>query len=189
MVATTVTESLDFALKAEQVGRFAEAREWLRQPIALDGGPATLDARLRLGRRLIESGEQVDHVEAEREISAARAQAEQTGTTRSAAAAIHLLTPRERFRNDRSLSRTLLAESPVAGDVASPNPARAQWLHYNGLLQGDTGDLNAAERFFFRAYQVYQECHFQPGLAEVCDSLANLLIRSGNAAYALTFAR
>ena len=51
------------------------------------------------------------------------------------------------------------------------------------------GDLNAAERFYFRAHQVYQECRFNPGLAEVCDSLANLLLRRGKAAYGLTFAR
>ena len=50
-------------------------------------------------------------------------------------------------------------------------------------------DLNAAERFYFRAHQVYQECHSKPGLAEVCDSLANLLLRRGKAAYGLTFAR
>ena len=29
----------------------------------------------------------------------------------------------------------------------------------------------------------------KPGLAEVCDSLANLLLRRGKAAYGLTFAR
>ena len=70
-----------------------------------------------------------------------------------------------------------------------PSPARAQWLHYNGLLRADCGDLNAAERFYFRAHQVYHECRLRPGLAEVCDSLANLLMRRGKASYALTFAR
>ena len=50
MSAPTVTELLDLALQAERLGRCAEARESLRRAIALDGGPATLEARLRLGR-------------------------------------------------------------------------------------------------------------------------------------------
>lgn len=44
---------------------------------------------------------------------------------------------------------------------------RGQWLHYRGLLRADAGDLNAAERFYFRAHQLYQECHHKQG----CRSL------------------
>jgi len=189
MSTPTVTELLDIALQAERLGRFAEARDWLRPLIALDGGPATLDARLRLGRLLIESGQQGDHAEAEQELSRARALAEQTGAMRSAAAAVHLLALLAFHRSDPERAQRLLAESPVAGEAAVPSPARAQWLHYNGLLRTDHGDLNAAERYYFRAHQVYQECHFKLGLAEVCDSLAGLLLRRGKAAYGLTFAR
>lgn len=189
MSAPTVTELLDLALKAERLGKFAEARERLRQAIAVDGGPATLDARLRLGRLSVLTGQEADHLEAELQLTAARSLAEQVGATRSGAAAIALLALLARSRRDCQHARRLLAESPAAGEAAMPNPSRAQWLHYSGLLRADSGDLNAAERFYFRAHQVYQECHHKQGLAEVCDSLANLLLRRGKAAYALIFAR
>ena len=38
-------------------------------------------------------------------------------------------------------------------------------------------------------HQVYREVHHDPGLAEVCDSLANLLLRNGHSQAALAFAR
>ena len=189
MSTPTVTELLDLALQAERLGRFAESREFLRRAIALDGGPATLEARLRLGRLSIAAGQEEDQAGAERELTTALALAEQAGAIRSAAAAIHLLALLARQRHDPAQAQQLLAQSPVAADVAAPNPARAQWLHYHGLLRADRGDLNAAERFYFRAHQVYQESHFKSGRAEVCDSLANLLIRRGKAAYALRFAQ
>jgi class 3 adenylate cyclase len=184
-----VTELLDHALQAERLGRFAEAREQLRRVTSFEGSSATLEARLRLGRLLIESGQQADHAEAEQELSKARQLAEQTGAMRSAAAAVHLLALLALYRRDPERARRLLAESPVAREVAVPSPARAQWLHYNGLLRADGSDLNAAERYYFRAHQVYRECDSKLGLAEVCDSLANLLLRRGKAAYALRFAR
>ncbi len=189
MSTPTVTELLDLALQAERLGRFADAREQLRRVIGLDGGPTMLEARLRLGRLLIESGRTADQAEADKELATARALAEQTGATRSAAAAIHLLALLARSRNDRKQAQKLLDESPVARDSTAPSPPRAQWLHYNGLLHADRGTLNSAERSYFRAYQVYQECRSRPGLAEVCDSLANLLLRRGKASYALNFAR
>jgi hypothetical protein len=43
-----VTELLDLALKAEHLGRFAEAREWLRRAIALDGGRPMADKLARI---------------------------------------------------------------------------------------------------------------------------------------------
>ncbi len=189
MAPPRVTELLDVALQAERRGRFAEARDWLRRAIDLDVGPATLEARLRLGRLLIESGQDIDQTMAERELAAARSLAEQTGAMRSSAVAIHLLALLARRRHDPQRARKLLDESPEAGEAAMASTARAQWLHYNGLLHADRGDLNGAERSYFRAYQTYQECGFKPGLAEVCDSLANLLLRRGKAAYALDFAR
>jgi class 3 adenylate cyclase len=188
MPIPAVTELLDLAIQAERMGRFAGARDFLRRAIALEGA-AALDGRLRLGRLAIAAGQEPDQAEAERELAAARSLAEQTGAMRSAAAAIHLLALLAQSRRDRERAQTLLDESPVASEAATPSPARGQWLHYNGLLRADRGDLNAAERFYFRAHQVYQECRFNLGLAEVCDSLANLLIRRGKPDYALRFAR
>jgi class 3 adenylate cyclase len=189
MAESRVDELLDAALQSERLGQFAAAREWLRRAIAAEAGPATLEARLRLGRLAIAAGQEGDQAEAEQQLSAARELAEAAGATRSAAAAIHSLALLARSRHDRVRARALLDQSPVAAEVATPSPARAQWLHYNGLLRADGGELNAAERLYFRAHQVYRECHSQPGLAEVCNSLANLLLRRGKAAYALTFAR
>jgi class 3 adenylate cyclase/tetratricopeptide (TPR) repeat protein len=188
MAEMRIDELLDLALQSEHTGRFAEARELLRQAIALDPGPATLEARLRLGRLAV-AGTAEDQAEAEREFSAARALAEASGATRSAAAAIHALALLARSRQDRPRAQELLDGSPVASEVARPSPARAQWLHYHGLLRADEGDLNASERYYFRAHQVYQECHAGSGLAEVCDSLANLLLRRGKADHALRFAQ
>src|SRR5262249_29281301 len=111
------------------------------------------------------------------------------GAIRSAAVAIHLLALLYRHRHDGKRAQELLDASPVAGEVAIASAARAQWLHYNGLLRADCGELNTAQRFFFRAHQDYKECPNNSGLAEVCDSVANLLIRRGKARIALTFAR
>jgi tetratricopeptide (TPR) repeat protein len=189
MPSSTHTELLELALQAERLGRFTDAREQLHRVLDLGPGPASADVRLRLGRLLIESGQQDDQPEAEHHLVTARAHAEQSGASRAAAAAIHLLALLALRRHDLERAQQLLAESPAAAEVAMPSPARGQWLHYSGLLRASHGDLNVAERFYFRAYQVYHECHFTPGLAEICDSLANLLLRKGKAAYGLTFAR
>jgi hypothetical protein len=60
-----VTELLDLALQTGRLGQFADAREQLRREIVLDWGPATLEAPLKLGRLLIESGQNSDRSEAD----------------------------------------------------------------------------------------------------------------------------
>jgi tetratricopeptide (TPR) repeat protein len=176
------------ALQAEHRGRFDEARDLLRQVTTEGQMPQSLDARLRLGKLLISGGPPC-RPEAEDVLTAASHQAEQAGSTRMSAGAIHLLALLERYRGQPDRAEQILDESPVAAQAAVPSPARAQWLHYHGLIEADRGDLNNAQRFLYRAYKVYQESHDDLGAAEVCDSLANLLLRQGKAAYALIFAR
>ncbi len=184
-----LTGMLEQALQAERSGRFGEAREWLRRLIAADGGLATLEGRLRLARLAIAAGCDEDLLEAEQELSQARSLAEQAGATQTLAAAIHLLAALAGARYQPDLAQRLIDESPAAGPFSPPSPTRAEWLHYQGVIRLHHGDLNTAERFYFRAQQVASECNCKPVLAEVYDSLANLLIRRGKAALALSFAR
>ena len=50
-------------------------------------------------------------------------------------------------------------------------------------------ELAAAKRFCFRAHQFYQEIHHDTSRAEVCDTLANLLLRRGSPRRALALAK
>src|SRR5207302_5137180 len=94
-----------------------------------------------------------------------------------------------RHRGKSEDALRLLDASAVSKQVSAPGPETAQWFHYRGLLLADTGELVNAERLYFRAYELYQEVHYAPGQAEVCDSLANLLLRLGKSRTALTFAQ
>jgi class 3 adenylate cyclase len=184
----TATDLIDRALQAERLGRFDEARDALRQAAATGEASPALDARLRLAKLLIRGGP-ADGDEAKALLTAARTQAEQHGAPRQAATAIHLLALLERRRGRLDRARQLLDESPVRDQPAVPGPALGQWYHYRGLVEADRGDLNDAERLLFRAHQAYREAHHDPGLAEVADSLANLLLRSGKSRAALGFAQ
>jgi class 3 adenylate cyclase len=176
------------ALQAERHGRFEEAREKLRQAIAAGDSPHALDARLRLGKLLVHMG--ASHAaEAEAILVDARRQAQEQGAPRLAATAIHLLALLERCRRNLDEATRLLEESPARDQAGAPGPTLGQYYHYRGLVEADRGQVNYAERLFFRAHQVYQEVHYEPGLAEVCDSLANLLLRRGYSQAALAFGR
>jgi class 3 adenylate cyclase len=179
---------LDQALQAEKLGRFDEARDKLRQAIAAGETPHALDARLRLGKLLVFGGP-THFAEAETVLVEARRLAEQQGAPRMAATAIHLLALLERGRRNTDQAARLLDESPARDQAGAPGPSLGQFYHYRGLVQADRGQVNYAERLYFRAHQIYQESHHDPGLAEVCDSLANLLLRCGHSQAALAFAR
>jgi class 3 adenylate cyclase len=182
-----VNELIDEALQAERLGRFDEAREMLRRAVALGEMPQTLDARLRLGKLLVQGGPR-HFAEAEAVLIEARRQAEHQGAPRQAATAIHLLALLERGRGNLDQATQRLEESPAPRQAAAPGAALGQYFHYRGLVEADRGDVNYAERLMFRAHQIYQETHYHPGLAEVCDSLANLLLRRGHSQAALAFA-
>jgi class 3 adenylate cyclase/ATP/maltotriose-dependent transcriptional regulator MalT len=183
-----LNDLIDQALQAERLGRFDEARDALRQAVALDETPQTLDARLRLGKLLVQGGHRYIP-EAESILTAARRQAEQQGAPRLAATAIHLLALLERGRGNLDAAARLLEESPAPRQTAAPGPSLGQYYHYRGLVEADRGQVNFAERLLFRAHQLYREARYDPGLAAVCDSLANLFLRLGHSQAALAFAR
>jgi class 3 adenylate cyclase/ATP/maltotriose-dependent transcriptional regulator MalT len=191
-----MNDLIDQALQAERLGRFDEARQKLREAIAPGEGegegdgesPQALDARLRLGKLLVQGGP-AHSDEAEAVLTAARRQAEASGAPRQGATAIHLLALLERGRGNLDAAARLLEESPAPRQASAPGPALGQYYHYRGLVEADRGQLHFAERLLFRALQLYQEARYDPGLSEVCDSLANLLLRRGLSQAALAFAR
>ncbi|HLJ94298.1 MAG TPA: adenylate/guanylate cyclase domain-containing protein [Gemmataceae bacterium] len=188
MEAIAVRDLLDQALKAERAGRFVEARDKLRAALAGSETAEALDARLRLAKLLIYAGAP-SYEEAESHLVIAQSQAEQGSFPRQAATAIHLRALLERHRGHYDEALRRLDTSPAPKQLSAPGPETAQWFHYRGLILAGKGELNNAERLYFRAYQVYQEVHFAPGQGEVCDSLANLLLRLGKSRTALTFAQ
>ncbi len=188
MSDATVRQFLNDAIQAERQGRFDDARDQLRAAIA-EGKDSSLtqDARLRLGRLLtVFCG---DDQEAAEVLTQARQLAEQTGASHQTAAAVHLLAllHRRHFRYEEALR--LLASSPAQSFAETPTTETGQWWHYRGLVVADQGDRANGERMLFRAHQIYQELQHKPGLAEVCDSLANLLLRHGKTRAALEFAQ
>ncbi len=188
MEAITVRDLLDQALKAERAGHFVEARDKLRAALAGAETAEALDARLRLAKLLIYAGAP-SYEEAESHLVIAQSQAEKESFPRQAATAIHLRALLERHRGHYDEALRLLDTSPAPKQLSAPGPETAQWFHYRGLILAGKGELSNAERLYFRAYQVYQEVHYAPGQGEVCDSLANLLLRLGKSRTALTFAQ
>src|SRR5262249_47876485 len=113
----------------------------------------------------------------------------QVGAVQKQAAAIHLQALLRRRQARFAEAHQLLEDSPVQGRDESPTAETAQWLHYRGLILADQGEPAPGERLLFRAHALYSELHDQAGLAEVCDSLANLLLRHGKTRVALIFAQ
>ena len=185
----TLSELLDLALAAERAGQFDEAREKLRTVLASAGGTMALDVRLCLGRLCVLGGHELLD-EAEQVLSQARDQAQAAGSPRQEATAIHLLALLERGRGNIEQAQQTLAESPAGGlKLSPPGPETAQWFHYRGLFAADRGERSFAERQFFRAHQLYGEADHQPGIAEVCDSLAGHLLKQGKTKSELLFCR
>jgi class 3 adenylate cyclase len=182
-----MSDFINEALQAERLGHFDEARAKLRQALAEGETPHGRDLRLRLGKLLVFGGPR-HFAEAEVVLLEARRQAEDQRAPRQAATAIHLLAMLEKGRGDLDQATRLLDASPARDQAAAPGPSLGQYYHYRGLVEADRGQVNYAERMFFRAHQVYVESHHDPGLAEVCDSLANLLLRTGDGQAALAFA-
>ncbi len=186
MPTSAVREGMNQAMQDERHGRFADACQKLERVISEAGAELlSLDARLRLGKLRIYLSQlpQADEVLRQAHDLALRA-----GATQKAVAALHLqaLLLRRQFRHAEALR--LLETSPVQHRAEAPTAETGQWLHYRGLLVADRGDLAQGERILFRAHALYKELHDDAGLAEVCDSLANLLLRHGKTRVALVFA-
>jgi tetratricopeptide (TPR) repeat protein len=179
---------LDEASAAARLAKWDRACELLRQVAAVDDPALALEARLHLGLVLIFQGIP-HHIKAEAVLQEALRQAERTLSPRYAARAIHLLALLERYKGDLEKAQQLLEQSPVFKLPGSPGRELGQYFHVKGLITAERNDLPTAERFYFRAYQFYQEVLHDAGLAEASDSLANLLLRRGNPRRAIAFAR
>jgi class 3 adenylate cyclase len=185
MKDATIQDLLHQAMQAELAGRFDEAIARLQQAAAGTNPSLVLDTRLRLGKLFIQR-RRLD--EAATVLSAARTQAEKEGSPGKAASAGNLLAFLERRRNPALALRLLEDNSPLKMHGA-PRAQAAQWFHYRGLLEADCNNLAEAERLLFRAHDLYREIPDTAGLAEVYDSLANLLLLYGRIRPALEFAR
>jgi class 3 adenylate cyclase len=178
---------LDAALAAERRADWDQACTLLRA-VGGDDPSLALEARLRLGRLLtlrgVNSWDEAGHL-----LEGARQQAERTASPRLATRAIHLLALLHRYRGDLEQAQHLLDQSPVFTLPGTPGQELGQYFHIKGLITADRNHLAAAERLYFRAHQFYQEAEYNAGLAEVCDSLGNLLLRRGNPRRALAFAQ
>jgi class 3 adenylate cyclase len=180
----TVQQRLQQAVKAECEGRFEDAIVLLRGALELADSPLKIDVRLRLGKRLVllRRDEEAGPILAE-----ARSAAERDDSPRKAATATLLLALSQR-RRDPALALRMLEECSPILLPGTPGSQTAQWFHYRGLLEADQNQLAEAERHLFRAHTLYGEVHDQAGLAEVCDSLANLLLKYGKVRPALALA-
>ena len=179
---------LDESLTAEHEGRFADAARALRSAAAGPDPGLAADAGVRLGQLLLRLGP--DRLpEAERVLREVHDRAAAEGLPRLAVQARLQLALLERLRGDPAAALARLNEQNLLAALNGPTGAEgARYFHYAALCHADLGDLPNAERLLFRAYQLYQEAGRADGLAEVCDSLANLLIRRGQPRPALLFA-
>jgi class 3 adenylate cyclase len=183
MTDTAFQRLLHDADQARLDGRFDDAIRLLRQAVA-DNSPLALDAQLHLGELLV-LRRRVD--EAAAVLTEARARADKEASPRKSAVAANLLALNERHRNPALAERLLIEQEPLLPRGA-PGPQLAQWFHYRGLLRADSNDLAEAERLLFRAHDLCEEMHDRTGLSQVCDSLANLLLKYGKVRPALEFA-
>ena len=185
-----LAELIQQARQAEHQGQFDRARDLLRQAVrgAAVGDPLTVDARLRLGRLLIQGGA-ATRAEAETVLSAACAEAEDGGSPRQATTALHLLALLERRRGNLDRAQELLDQSGALKLAEAPGPEVGQLFHYRALVLADRNELTQAERLCYRALAQYQELDYQPGMAEVFDSLSNLMIKRGKGRHGVAFAR
>lgn len=184
MAGPDVSVAFEEALRAERRGRFDAAIDLYRTIAEQSSGANSLDARLRLGKLLVRRG-QVE--EAVLVLQQARDQARVSSSPRKHAVAIHLTALAYRHRDPAEARRLLEDNSPLAIPGA-PGSQLGQWLHYLGPLDADRNDLAAAERRFHTALDYYREASDRIGMAEVYDSLANLLLASGKTAPAQEFA-
>lgn len=175
--------TIEQATAAERLGKFDEARQILRNFIATHAPPSTLDAQLMLGKLCVAGGTQLQ-AEAESLFANVR-QLASSDESHHAATALHLGSLLERRKGNRAAAEQLLAKSPVARGSATAG--KSQYFHCLGLLASDRGDTQAAQELFFDAYQCATERGHPTRQAEICDSLAGLLLKLGKTKTAHSF--
>ena len=72
----------------------------------------------------------------------------------------------------------LLNKNPVLAQQ-DPSEAKSQCEHYLGLLYNEKGDVEAAQKHLFDAYEIADQINHVEGKAEICDTIAGLLLKLG----------
>ncbi len=178
--------SLDKATELLRIGKFDDARQVLRELIASVDSTMTIDARLLLSKLCIFGGSHLFD-EAQQCLSSIKKDV-LSGASTQLSTALNLRALLERSRGERELARELLLKNPVLS-VAEPSEPKSQCSHYLGLLANDLGDVSEAQQRLFDAYEMADEVSYVEGKAEICDSIAGVLLKLGKTKTALAFAR
>ena len=178
--------SLETATQLQRLGRFDDAREILRELVAASDPSLTIDARLLLSKLCIFGGSHLLD-EAQHCLTSIKSDV-LSGDSSQLSVALNLRALLERNRGKRGLAIELLEKSPVLLE-AEPSEAKSQCLHYLGLLANDMGEVDVAQERLFKAYEVADQVGHVEGKAEICDTIAGLLLKLGKTKTALAFAQ
>ena len=177
--------SLEQATELQRLGRFDEARDKLREYIATTDAALTIDARLLLSKLCIFGGRHLFD-EAQHCLASIKANV-LSGGSPQLLMALNLRALLERNRGKRELAFDLLKKNPVLAH-SDPSMEQSQCEHYLGLLSNEMGDVDSAQRHLFRAYEIADQINHMEGKAEICDTVAGLLLKLGKTKTALAFA-
>lgn len=177
--------SFDKATDLQRLGKFDEAREVLREWIAVTDATLTIDARLLLSKLCIFGGRHLFD-EAQHCLSSIKANV-LSGESSQLSMALNFRALLERSRGKRELALELLRKNPVLNQQ-DPSEEKSQCEHYLGLLLTETGDVEAAQGHLFQAYEIADQINHVEGKAEICDTIAGLLLKLGKTRTALAFA-
>ena len=178
--------SLDKVTELQRLGRFDAARDVLRELIATQDAAVTIDARLLLSKLCIFGGSHLFD-EAQHCLASIKANVLSHDSTQLLTA-INLRALLERNRGKRELAAELLNKNPVLAET-EPSEAKSQCSHYLGLLANDMGEVDVAQQRLFEAYEIADQVGYVEGMAEICDTIAGLLLKLGKAKTALAFAQ
>ena len=178
--------SLEKANELQRLGRFDEARETLRELIATTDPALTVDARLLIAKLCIFGGSHLFD-EAQHCLSSIKANV-LSDESYQLSMALNLRALLERSRGKRQLARELLQKNPAL-DREEPSAEKSQCLHYLGLLANEMGDVDLAQQQLFLAYEIADAVNHVEGKAEICDTIAGLLLKLGKTKTALAFAQ
>ena len=178
--------SLEQAAELQRLGKFDEARDALRELIATTDPALTVDARLLISKLCIFGGNHL-FAEAQHCLSSIKANV-LSGDSYQLSTALNLRALLERGRGKRELACELLQKNPALARE-EPSAEKSQCLHYLGLLANEMADVDLAQQQLFLAYDVAAEVNHVEGQAEICDSIAGLLLRLGKTKTALAFAQ
>ncbi len=177
--------SLENATELLRHGKFDEARERLREFIATTDSALTIDARLLLSKLCIFAGRHLFN-EAQHCLATIKTDV-LSGDSSQLLAALNLRALLERSRGKRDLAIELLEKNPVLTHQ-DPSHEKSQCKHYMGLLANEMGDVESAQDHLFQAYEIAEQINHTEGKAEICDTIAGLLLKLGKTKAALAFA-